>query len=292
MARCRAVVSGAATAALMPRATAAGVLGMARTMPAETPRRDERSAMRFPARIDKTSVFFPIRARAPAAALSRVCGLIARTRASGEGRPSGLAVRRTPRLARSARPPSSRSGSIAVMREGSSPCASQPESIAWPIFPAPRSTSEEGSSVDMIASLFQSAERLGAKLFAWVDELILRLDEQKLARARFRRSLHDAEDRADCRRERICNRAHAQIMHEEKRGERVPCPVEIPAEPWGPHEMHDLAVRRDEIDRTHGRRVRDDGGDEDDPRAARMQFGERRQEIVAGRNLLAREKFE
>ena len=81
-------------------------------------------------------------------------------------------------------------------------------------------------------------------------------------------------------------------MHEEKRGERVPCPVEIPAEPWGPHEMRDVAVRRDEIDRSRGRRFRDDGGDEDDLRATRVQLGKRREEIIAGRNLLPGQKFE
>ena len=48
----------------------------------------------------------------------------------------------------------------------------------------------------MIASFFQGAEDLDAKVFAWTDKLGLRLDEQELARARLRRALHDTEDGA------------------------------------------------------------------------------------------------
>ena len=50
-------------------------------------------------------------------------------------------------------------------------------------------------------------------------------------------------------------------MHEEKRGERVPCPVEIPTEPWGPHEMHDLAVEP-QLDPVGAQQLALDAGEE------------------------------
>ena len=121
----------------MPRPIEAGVLGMARTtLPPQT---SSSEAMVVPAMIETTSVDEAENGFRLAPASRNDCGLTAIT--SAVMAPASLAegLRRTPCFA-SALISGEGAGSITTTRAASSPCASQPLSIAPPIFPAPART--------------------------------------------------------------------------------------------------------------------------------------------------------
>ena len=121
----------------MPRPIAAGVLGMARTtLPPHT---SEIEAMVVPAMIDTTSVEASVKDFSIAPASRNDCGFSAITSGATAPKSLGDGLRRIP-FATSALISSEGCGSITTTRLPSSPCASQPDSNAPPIFPAPART--------------------------------------------------------------------------------------------------------------------------------------------------------
>ena len=137
-ARCAALTFFAATATVMPRPIAAGVLGIARTTRRRRPAASE--AIVVPAMIETTSV------EGPANGFKRGAGLaehlrLHRDHQRGDGADI-LGLRIEPDAFRRQARRSQRTGcgSITATCFGSSPRASQPVSIAPPILPAPAST--------------------------------------------------------------------------------------------------------------------------------------------------------
>ena len=121
----------------MPRPIAAGVLGMARTtLPPQAASSD---AMVVPAMIDTTSVDGPAKGFSMPPASRKVCGFSAITSVAMVPICSGEGLRRMP-FVTSALISSEGCGSITATRFASRPRASQPDSIAPPIFPAPART--------------------------------------------------------------------------------------------------------------------------------------------------------
>jgi hypothetical protein len=136
-ARCAALTLFAATATVMPRPIAAGVLGMARTtLPPQT---CSSAAIGVPAMIETTSVEDPTNCFSAGPASRNICGLTATTRVATSPISFAVGLSRTP-FAASALISWEGCGSIAATRLGSSPPASQPVSIAPPILPAPART--------------------------------------------------------------------------------------------------------------------------------------------------------
>src|SRR5581483_760914 len=136
--RCAELTCALATATVMPRPMAAGVLGMARTMaaPGSAP---SRNAKVFPAMIERISVAGPAIGRNGGSASPAACGLTAMTMIAASVIDSSGTLRRRPRPA-SAAIALAGCGSITATRRGSSPSASQLSSIAPPILPAPMRT--------------------------------------------------------------------------------------------------------------------------------------------------------
>ena len=95
--------------------------------------------MVMPAMIETTSVDDPANGRNCGPASPNVCGFTAITSAATVPISLGTGLSRTPRAA-SALISSDGYGSITATRFASNPCASQPDSIAPPILPAPAST--------------------------------------------------------------------------------------------------------------------------------------------------------
>ena len=136
-ARCAALTLPAATATVMPRPIAAGVFGIARTT--WPPQTSPIAAMVMPAMIETTSVDDAANGRNCGPASRNICGFSATTSAATLPKSFGAGLSRTP-FAASALISSEGYGSITATRFASSPCASQPDSIAPPILPAPAST--------------------------------------------------------------------------------------------------------------------------------------------------------
>ena len=95
--------------------------------------------MVMPAMIETTSVDDPTNGRSCGPASRNICGFNAITNAATAPISFGAGLSRTP-FAASALISSEGYGSITATRFASSPCASQPDSIAPPILPAPAST--------------------------------------------------------------------------------------------------------------------------------------------------------
>ncbi len=118
----------------MPRPMAAGVFGMARiTLPPQT---SPIVAMVVPAMIETTSVEGEMNDFSCGPASANICGFTARTSTSTVPMSLAVGLRRTPRASKP-RVSSDGFGSTTATRLASSPCTSQPDSMALPIFPAP-----------------------------------------------------------------------------------------------------------------------------------------------------------
>src|SRR5262245_23483612 len=134
-ARCAAETRAFATATVMPRPIAAGVLGMARTIAARGKLAARNRKVR-PAMMDTTTVAPPTNGASIGMTSPATCGLTATTTAATSPTASRDALRRRPR-ALSAAISRLGCGSITAILSGESPSASQPSSMALPILPAP-----------------------------------------------------------------------------------------------------------------------------------------------------------
>ena len=122
----------------MPRPTAAGVFGMARTIGVAAPSAASRLRIGVPAAMERKSVppFPSAASRGSAAPIA--CGLTASTATAGSAGSSAL--RRSPARA-SALSRGAGFGSSTVTEAGGRPRASQPSRSAVPILPQPSRTS-------------------------------------------------------------------------------------------------------------------------------------------------------
>src|SRR5690242_18765249 len=124
----------------MPRAIAAGMLGIARTIEAFAGSADWRNASVRPAMTETTSVAGPTRRAISLSASGAICGFTATTIVLAIPIVSRAGLRRTPSFARAATATEG-CGSTTTIRRGSRPRLSQFSSSAPPILPAPMRTS-------------------------------------------------------------------------------------------------------------------------------------------------------
>src|SRR6202023_1880022 len=157
----------------MPRPTAAGRFGIARTIAFACGSLAATLAIVVPARIETTSVSRLAIGASPAAASSRVCGFIASTRTCG-GREGGPNAH--PLAPASSTSSGDGRGSMTLIFRGSYPRSSQARSNAPPILPAPASARDAskrvpGASMSGAALGFKHdhADRLGTG-FAGPDD--------------------------------------------------------------------------------------------------------------------------
>jgi len=137
-----------ATATLMPRPIAAGVLGIARTIAVPAGSDFSRKPMVRPAMMERTNVVLSMYFARGGKASGALCGFTATTTVVATPTlPFGLSL--SPRRA-SAFTVLAGCGSTTVIFFGSNPRASQPSSMALPIFPAPTRTSAPRNSPSLL----------------------------------------------------------------------------------------------------------------------------------------------
>ena len=160
VARCAALTLLAATATVMPRPIAAGVLGIARTT--APPHTSCSNFMGVPAMIETTSVEPATHDFRAGPASRNDCGFTAITSVSTA--PASFGLRRMP-WAASTLISADGIGSITTTRFASRPPASQPVSIAPPILPAPASAMVPVMSCSVLTtkSLVVPAKRIASR---------------------------------------------------------------------------------------------------------------------------------
>src|SRR3954453_7575216 len=102
------------------------------------------------------------------------------------------------------------------------------------------------------AKFGKPSKRLDRKAMRRRHELVLRRDEEDLARARLLGSLQEPVDGGGGLAERRRDRTRSRIMDQEQRRDRVAGAVDAERQPRRSHTPDGAALRRQEIDRIGG----------------------------------------